>query len=56
MKRTTGTLAGYVYYHYTNQSVDSNYLCETVALKERKFIDVLGEPLIDEFTVKVYAG
>jgi hypothetical protein len=27
VKRTTGTIAGYVYYHYTNHSSDNNYLC-----------------------------
>lgn len=47
IKRTTGSLAGYVYYHYTNKSTDNNYLCETVALKERKFIDVVGEQQAD---------
>lgn len=56
IKRTTGSIAGYVYYHYTNKSTDNNYLCETVALKERKFIDVFGEKEPDEFTVKVYSG
>jgi hypothetical protein len=33
IKRTTGSIAGYVYYHYINKSSDNNYLCETVALK-----------------------
>ena len=36
----TGSVAGYVYYHYSNQSKNSNYLCETVSLKEKKFIAV----------------
>ncbi len=31
-------------------------MCETVALKERKHIDVFGEKEADEFTVKVYSG
>jgi hypothetical protein len=56
IKRVTGSIAGYVYYHYTNKSSDNNYLCETVALKERKFIGVVGEKAEDEFTVKVYVG
>ena len=43
IKRVTGSVAGYVYYHYTNKSTENNYLCETVNLKERKYIDVLGE-------------
>ena len=42
IKRVTGSVAGYVYYHYTNKSVDNYYLCETVSLKERKYIDVVG--------------
>ena len=33
IKRVTGSVAGYVYYHYTNKSQDNNYLCETVSLK-----------------------
>lgn len=49
-------MAGYVYYHYSNRSADNNYLCETVSLKERKYVDVVGEKEKDEFTVKVYPG
>lgn len=43
IKRVTGNIAGYIYYHYTNKSLDSNYLCETVTLKERKYIEVIDE-------------
>ena len=43
IKRVTGSVAGYVYYHYRNNSLDNNYLCETVSLKERKHIEVHGE-------------
>jgi hypothetical protein len=56
IKRVTGSVAGYVYYHYTNRSVDNNYLCETVSLKEHRFIEVDREKQKDEFTVKVYPG
>ena len=42
IKRITGSIAGYVYYHYSNKSHSNNYLCETVSLKERKFIQVDG--------------
>ena len=56
IKRVTGSVAGYVYYHYSNRSTENNYLCETVALKERKFVDVMGEKQKDEFTVKIYPG
>ncbi len=56
IKRGTGSVAGYVYYHYSNRSTENNYLCETVALKERKFVDVMGEKQKDEFTVKIYPG
>lgn len=27
IRRTTGSVAGYIYYHYSNKSVDNNYLC-----------------------------
>lgn len=36
-------MAGYVYYHYSNKSKNNNYLCESVVLKEKKFIEVDGE-------------
>lgn len=42
IKRVTGSLAGYVYYHYSNKSKNNNYLCESVVLKEKKFIEVNG--------------
>lgn len=38
IKRVTGSLAGYVYYHYSNKSKTNNYLCEAVVLKDKKFI------------------
>lgn len=43
IRRTTGSVAGYIYYHYTNKSADNNYLCETVSLKEKKYVDLVGE-------------
>ena len=54
IKRVTGSLAGYVYYHYSNKSKTNNYLCESVVLKEKKFIEVFGEDQKEEFIVKVY--
>lgn len=52
--RITGSIAGYVYYHYSNKSTTNNYLCENVQFKENKFIEVYGEEHKDEFTVKVF--
>ena len=52
--RITGSIAGYVYYHYSNKSEMNNYVCENVSLKEKKFIEVYGEQDKNEFTVKVY--
>ena len=43
IKRVTGSIAGYVYYHYSNKSKLNNYLCESVTLKEKKNIEVHGE-------------
>ena len=54
IKRVTGSLAGYVYYHYSNKSKANNYLCESVVLKEKKYISVYGENTTEEFLVKVY--
>ena len=50
----TGSIAGYVYYHYSNRSKSNNYLCESVTLKEKKNIEVHGEERKEDFTVKVY--
>ena len=47
ISRTTGSLAGYIYYHYTNNSNVGKYLQETVLLKEREFIKVQGQPKED---------
>jgi hypothetical protein len=52
--RITGSIAGYVYYHYSNKSTQNSYLCENVSLTEKKFIEVYGEQKKDEFTVKVF--
>ena len=54
IKRVTGSLAGYVYYHYSNKSKTNNYLCESVVLKDKKYIQVHGEENPEEFIVKVY--
>jgi hypothetical protein len=53
IKRITGSIAGYIYYYYTNYSKNNNYLCETVTFNERKFVEIAGEPNLNEFTVKV---
>ena len=50
----TGSLAGYVYYHYSNKSKANNYLCESVVLKEKKHIEVDHDEDPEEFLAKVY--
>lgn len=40
-------MAGYVYYHYRNDSKEDKYLSETVVLKEKKFIAVHDQEKTD---------
>ena len=56
IKRVRGEFAGYIYFHYTNNSTDNKFLNESVDLKNCKNLEAVNEKNPNKYSIKLNPG